>query len=401
MSTKPTLWSVMFACPILLLAGPSTGVDLTLESFTALRGAAHGTGLHGLAILHSGLDAAETTHDRPLWSGYASLLAISGRGPTERFLGDFLAASNIEGHDSLRLYTWWLETNRGAWSVRAGALLADEEFTGTDAGSGLLNSAFGWPAFISANTVNTGPAFYVAAPGVRLAHTWSDGTTWRLGVYDGDAFDSPTGDPHLTRHGMHYRIGDDQGWFVISEATFSSVDRLTRLAVGAWLHTADFDDLTDDDAGQPFLQTGNAPRRHALNYGAYASGQHTLAGTPGEAGNLEFFVRGGVSPGDRNTLGWALDTGLGWTGPLPGRPGDVLTIGVAHARFGSGLIRAARMTAPGDPAPDFEQVIEIGYTATLSEHLSLQPDLQYIRHPGGSTVQRDACVFLLRLNASY
>jgi porin len=79
----------------------------------------------------------------------------------------------------------------------------------------------------------------------------------------------------------------------------------------------------------------------------------------------------------------------------------VLTLGVAHARFGRDFVHAARQAAPTEPAPDFEQVIELGYTATLSDHLSLQPDLQYIRHPGGSSAQGDACILLLRLTASY
>jgi porin len=300
----------------------------------------------------------------------------------------------------VRLYSWWLETNRQGWSLRAGLLLADEEFAGTDAGGNFFNSAFGWPAFISANTVNTGPAFYVAAPGIRLERKWGETSAWRVGLYDGDAFDSSTGDPALTRHGLHYRVGGDQGWFLITEATFAP-GGATRFKAGAWLHTATFADMRDDASGQPFAVSGDAPREYTSNRGYYAAIEHTLAGKPGEAGNVELFVRGGFSPADRNTLGWALDTGLAWTGLIPGRPADVAALGVAHARFSPRYSDSARLADPASPAPDFEQSIEVSYTLTLNEHLSLQPDLQYIRHPGGSTAQRNALVCLLRLNASY
>ena len=45
-------------------------------------------------------------------------------------------------------------------------------------------------------------------------------------------------------------------------------------------------------------------------------------------------------------------------------------------------------------------MIEAAYTIKLAGRCTLQPDLQFIRHPGGSTAQRDAGDFLLRLNAS-
>jgi len=378
------------------------GVDTSIEASAGLSGGAkRGEALHALGLAHAAWTQAAPTTDTPRFSVYLSAMALAGQGPTERYLGDFLAASNSEGHQSARLYSWWLQAERAGWSLRGGVLLADEEFTGTTMGANFFNSAFGWPAFISANTVNTGPAFYVAAPGLRLDYRWSETAAWRLGVYDGDSFDSPTGDPHLTRHGLHYGLGGDQGWFLISEADFAPAGGATRLTVGAWLHTAEFADVHDDALGQPYALTGRAPRPHDSNHGLYAAVEHTIAGEPGQPGSIEFFARGGFSPEDRNAIGWALDTGFGWTGPIPGRPDDVAALGVAHARFGSRYADNARLADPAAPAPDFEQVIEASYTIKLGAHLNLQPDLQFIRHPGGSTAQRDALAFLFRINSTY
>jgi porin len=43
----------------------------------------------------------------------------------------------------------------------------------------------------------------------------------------------------------------------------------------------------------------------------------------------------------------------------------------------------------------------LSYTAELRPGLSLQPDLQYIRHPGANPSRDDAVLFILRLNATY
>jgi porin len=404
MFPKTTNWAaavLLLLFPFALPAQGGAGVDVTLEGSAGLSGAArHGGSLDGLVLIHSDWTNPGNSPESFQYRAYGSILALVGRGPTGRYLGDFLAASNTEGHPSLRLYSWWLEASRQGWSLRAGLLLADEEFAGTDAGGKFFNSAFGWPAFISANTVNTGPAFYVAAPGIRLERKWGERAAWRVGLYDGDSFDSPTGDPAVTRHGLHYRIGGNQGWFLMTEATYAP-GGATRFKAGAWLHTATFSDVRDDASGQPFAVSGNTPREYSSNHGCYAAIEQTLAGKSGEVGNVEFFVRAGFSPADRNALGWALDTGLTWTGLIPGRPVDVVALGLANARFSPRFSAGACLADPASPAPDFEQVIEAKYSLTLNEHLSLQPDLQYIRHPGGSTAQRDALICLLRLNASY
>jgi porin len=324
-----------------------------------------------------------------------------GRGPTGRYLGDFMAASNIEAFDSTRLYSWWFEAEHAGWSLRAGALLADEEFGGTDGGGHLVNSVFGWPAFISANTVNTGPAFFVAAPGVRLARALSPALTWRGGIYDGDTFDSPAGDPTVNRDGLHYRLGGAQGWFLITELVYAPEAGPTRLKLGAWHHTATFADQHVDATGRPFLLSGAEARAHSGNTGAYASVERLLAGAPDKPGHVDTFLRFGAAPSDRNTLTWALDTGLSWHGPLPGRPDDVAAIGLAHAAFSSRAAATARLLDPTGPALDHEQAVEVSYTVSLNEHVSVKPDVQYIRHPGGSRAQRDALLVMLRVNAEF
>jgi porin len=395
----------LLATPLLALAGAPAwhaGVDVSIETAFGLKGGAStGETVHGTALAYFEWEGASDDTRTATWSGYASVLGVAGHGPTERFIGDFLAASNIEAHRSVRLYSWWFQTKRCEWSVRAGALLADEEFAGSDGAGGLLNSAFGWPAFISANTLNTGPAYFVSAPGLRVERTWSGIAAWRFGIYDGDSFDSPDGDPHATRHGLHYELGGAQGWFMISEIAFTIHDGRTRLKAGGWFHTATFADVLDDAFGQPFEMTGNDPREHGSNHGLYAAIERTLCGETGEPGNIGFFARIGFSPDDRNAVGHAFDAGLAWTGPIPGRSADVASIGIARAVFGARFAESTHIASPATAKPDHEQVVEASYTIQFSERLSVQPDFQYITHTGGTADGRDAVVFLLRVNSSF
>ncbi len=85
----------------------------------------------------------------------------------------------------------------------------------------------------------------------------------------------------------------------------------------------------------------------------------------------------------------------------PPKGAGIATLGVAHAAFSSDFAANARAMDPSQAAPDFEQVIEAGYSAVLSAHVTLTPDLQYIRHPGGCAERGEVIAFLLRLKASY
>jgi len=383
-------------------SGVALGLDLTLEASAGLSGGnRRGQAFHGLALGRVEWTQAGRDPQGLLCRAYGSVLVLAGRGPTGAFLGDFLAASNMEGLSGTRLYASWLEAGRPGWSLRGGALLADEEFAGTEGGGDFLNSAFGWPPFLSANTVNTGPAFFLPALGLRFERAWGETVIWRTGVYDGDTFDSPTGDPAMNRHGARFQVGGEQGWFAISEATFAAARIPVRGKIGLWMHSANFGDVRDDANGRPFAITGASPRQHSANYGVYVAIERRPAGRPDQAGRTEIFLRCGAAPRDRNAIGWAVDAGVSRTGLLPGRPADVVALGVAHATFGSHYAESARLADPSIPVPDYEQVVEASYTLKLSEQWSLQPDLQYIRHPGGSSGYGDALVFLLRANVSY
>jgi porin len=354
------------------------GATGTLDAAHGFSSAGPGSeSLNGTMLGEASWASADTGARPVSISAYASVLLVEGRGPSDRILGDFLGASNTEAFQSLRLYSWWVEVACDHWSLRTGALVADEEFAGTIPGASLINSSFGWPAFISANTLNTGPAYYAAALGTRLSWENDGGWSGRAGVYDGDSFDSAAGDDHTNRHGTHYALNKDQGAFFMAELGFAPADSANRFTAGAWAHTADFAD------------PGTGTLRHG-NHGAYVIAERTLRGRTAEPGNIEAHLRYGWAPDDRNTVAWAVDSAISATGLIAARPADTVAFGIAHARISSRLA-----------GQDYERVFELSYTAPLTERLTLQPDVQYIQHVGASSAGDDGWLFLLRLTSTY
>lgn len=364
------------------------------------------------------LDLQSLTRDR--WRGAvfrASTLWTHGDGPTEELAGDALGASNIEAHDSIRLYELWLEQSLfdEAISIRAGNLLADAEFAVTDFGGLFLNSAFGWPAFISGNTLNGGPAFPVSALGVRLR--WQPVENWfvQAGVFDGDSFDSDTGDPEINEDGLNWKLSRDQGVFAIMETGLhwghENGEQLHgSFKVGGWLHTADFPDNYYDDAGGSFIVSGLPPRMHAGSFGVYGSVEHMLWREPVDevesTQGLGAFVRAGGSPDDRAAFDFVADCGLHYTGLLPGRDEDQIGLGLIYASVSPEIRRSERDDRNINGAlisalSDHEMVIEATYHLVLRPWWSIQPDVQWIHHPGGSGAISDAWLLGLRTSITF
>ena len=330
----------------------------------------------------------------------ASMLYPHGKSPSGELIGDLQTASNIDAYDSVALYEWWFEQNlwQDRVSLRLGQQLADQDFATTASGGLFLNSSFGWPAFISGNTLNTGPAFYRAALGARLSFEPVKNLYLQAGVYDGDTFDNRAGSPKKNQHGTNIRLSANQGAFAIAEAGL----RLNHekdapwlpgtYKIGGWLHTAEFEDVL------------NPSQAHGENFGAYlAIEQNVWREAKNEEGfdqGLSAFFRTGLSPSDRNLFSFTFDTGINYTGLIPGRDEDTFGVGLAFVRISDDVRRAERAAGAGIIS-DYELALEVTYEFLLTSWWSVQPDFQWIQHPGGSRALDDAFVLGLRTRITF
>ena len=114
--------------------------------------------------------------------------------------------------------------------------------------------------------------------------------------------------------------------------------------------------------------------------------------------SLTAFAQLGLGDGRVNQIGGYVGGGLTLSAPLSSRPQDMVGLAVAAARNGSHFERA--QATAGIPAAG-ETTIELTYLAQLGSWLSIQPDAQYVIHPSGTRVLRNATVLGLRVAVSH
>ena len=357
--------------------------DYTGEVMSNVSGGDHtGTGYNGLASFGIEADLGQALG----WEGVTMRLSgmdLHGSG-IDSHVGDMMGVSNIEGYGSVRLYESWLEKSFAAETLhlRLGLLLADEEFSTLDTTDPFLNATFGWPEFISMNTVTTGPAFYIPALGVRLL--WEPNETWygQVGVYDGDSFDSPVGDDSVNRHGLHLELGNGQGTFGMAEVGYrhnqaEDADGLPGMyKLGGWWHSGQFDDFS-----------GGAS--HGGTQGVYGSAEQMVYREYGDQG-LVLFLRVGFAPEDRSEVDTSFQVGASYVGLVPGRDIDTAGLGLSHAHISGDL--------PGRTA---ETVIELAYDYVMSDDFTIQPSVQWVGDPGATGELDEALVLGLRVYLSF
>lgn len=367
-------------------------LNYSAEYLANLRGGLkQGSTFNGMAHVSLDVDLQKLTG---AWKGgslYVSGLSLHGDGAGS-FVGDVQGLSNIEGHSSERLYSFHY---RQAFlderiAIKFGNLLADDDFAVSDHKAIFFNSTFGWPAFASMNVLNTGPAFFVAAPGIHLIVKPTENLYVQAGVYDGDPFDDPTGGTTISEQGTHFKLGNGQGVFSMYEVGYrvSIAKRSGDYKLGGWHHSGDF---TDTITG---LSVSG-------NYGVYFSAAQMFYNeTPDGEQGLEAFFRAGFSPDDRSFADFSFDAGLHYAGLLPGRDEDAVGLGFAYVNV-SDDVATAEAIGGATILSDYELAVEAVYDISLMPALSLQPSLQWIRHPGGSRSLKDAWVFGLRANLTF
>jgi len=314
-------------------------------------------------------------------------LLITGDSPSD-LIGDGFGASNIDGYDSFRLYEIWVEKNMldKSLNIRFGSLLADAEFSVNDVGGLFINSSFGWPAYISANTVNTGPAYFVTAPGVRIKYDINENQFLHFGVYDGDPFDHPDGKGDITKQGMHWEINKEQGVFSVGEfVSQKSTKQNYIFKLGTWKYTC-------SEPSSVYFQDQSS------RYGYYISTEFGLSKTNSRFPSQGFFRAGWSPNNDQNTYSLAIDGGIIIQNVFKSLSNDSFGIGVAYASIpGNGFILYEDMLFP----MDYECAIECTYQFQIMNHITIQPDIQWVLHPGGSTINEDAFVGTIRISHSF
>lgn len=366
------------------------------------------------------------------WKGastHVSVFNIQGRGLSTEWIGNIMPVSNIEALRTNRLFEAWFEQKIGdekaSASIRAGQLAADSEFFISDYAGLFINGTFGWPAIMGDNLPSGGPAYPLATPGLRIKLDPSDSVSILAAVFNGDPAGPPgpgeDEDPQVrNRHGLNLRVGDPPLLIGEAQLKHTAFGLPGTVKLGGWAHFGKFDDLRFSDDGLALADEDNSsgnPLRHKYNRGAYGIIDQQIYQLPGGGAGkgIGVFARVSASPSDRNQIDFYADAGINFAGLVPYRPDDAFGLAFGYARI-SRHARAfdqdvALFSGVPSPVRDYEAVIEVSYQAQIMPGWTIQPNFQYIWHPGGHIADpndpegirpvKDAAVFGVRTTISY
>ena len=196
-------------------------------------------------------------------------------------------------------------------------------------------------------------------------------------------FDGSTQDPAFRRSGNRGPgnfFSTPSDYFYVGEAggrwsTFGG----GRIGIGLWHHGGKFDRF---DGGVAHGTTG-----------AYLTADQTLW-TETEGRGIGAFLQLGIADTAVADVDFHVGTGLIWIGALSGRDEDQIGVGPSYVHLSDKAKQA------GVYSEDYELSLSIFYKFQATPWLSIKPDLQYIRHPGGNGLD-DAVVGTVRVEALF
>jgi porin len=358
------------------------------------------------------------------WSGasfHASIHQIHGTQFSGQNLDNLMTVSGIEAPPSTRLFNLWLAQDIGQQvNLRIGQFTAAQEFLVSQNANLFVNSTFGWPVLNAQDLPSGGPAYPEATLGARVRYSPDDNVMILAAIFNGDPAGPGPGNPvQRDPFGLAFRIQDRP--FAIAEIDFSLGHKPARvnpnqegstspaepfddraselpgtIKLGAWVHTGKFADQQFNAQGALLAASGGTPLQHWSDYAVYGvldqtlwtSAENSSDTSGGGKQTLGLFLRGVAAPADRNLIDLYADGGLTFKGPIASRPDDTIGLGVAYGHISSyaAAYDAELDAITGRPFPvqDFEAAIELTYQWAVRDGWYIQPNIQYIVHPGGN-----------------
>ncbi len=303
-----------------------------------------------------------------------------GGKPSEALVGPFgsRSVSGLEAEDAFRFFEIYLEQTLfdGRLRAKIGQLALDSDFMKTPRAALFLNSIF--EDFVSDVAASDFAVYPLAAGGAFLEAAPTERERVRVGAYSAD-----TGRDQGDNIGFDWSFSNSQGASVLVELATERRPFGLRgnYLVGLVMQTGNVEDFRDG---------GMADGLYAIYLGL---DQTLFQGRGDGARDLGVFLHAVSAPQDhRSAFRWLTNGGFALTGPLPGRPRDVLGLAFSYMDFRRSFLRRRR--AAGEPRTSSEWIFELTYRAQLAGWLTLQPDLQYVVDP--NLGRRNALVLGLR-----
>ena len=342
-----------------------------------------------------------TFHNTWLW--------IYGSNPSG-YVGDALGVSGIAANPAFRCYELWYEQAffNNFLKIKFGLLAEDQEFMLSVTDSLFLNASLGLADIATFNLANAGPQYPMATPGIRFKLKPTPWMILRSAFCQANPFSQ-----QQNLYNFNWNFGPSGGLLNINEAVVRWKNILRSdlpgtAKAGFWIqngpsptlpqdfnysapsnvqYSSGFYGILDQCIYRPDAHAKNAPafERAADSANSILPEEDTEAPT-----GLNFANRVGFCPQPNNPMSFQLDSGLVYKGLIPGRKADRCGVAFIYGQMSSGYrTLAAQQNFPG---PSYEAACELTYCIQVTPSVSLQPDLQYVIHPGGTQQNGNALV---------
>ena len=303
-----------------------------------------------------------------LWENGTFFLSLehhSGHSPSERQVGDYQLISNIDSKRFNQVSEFWYKhtfLDDKLW-LKLGKMDANVDFSYIEYAAEFLHSSAGliptlpMPAYPDPD--------WGAMAGVKPA----DWFECKFGIYQGKIDGNRS---------IGQTLGDLRGPMLIFEPSFkySLAGLPGSVNIGAWWNGRRFEAYHNHPSNQDY---------YGKSSGLYGFWQQLLwKENPDKEDcdqGIALFAQYGWAPKNRSEVADYVGGGLRWHGAIPTRDDDVMGLGVFHAYFSN----------QAGFEEHSETAFELFYKVQLTGWMSIQPDVQYVANPGGST-NRDAIV---------
>lgn len=356
---------------------------------------------------------------------HTNMFQIHGDGLSRSNLQNLFVVSGIEALPSTRLYEAYFEKQWGhkKVSLKFGQLAADSEFFNTKYTDVFTNASMGWPAITSLDLPSGAPSPPLAAVGARLLVKVTEQLSVLGGIFDGNQAGPGPGDPQdRNRYGVNFRVNDPPLLLGQIQYTWNNKkgdpNPAGQIKFGGWRHFGSFADqrfasnglslAAPASSGEPLLLSGDI--------GSWMVFEQKLYRVPkSDDRGIGIFARASGAPADRNLIDLYADAGVEFIGLRDERPDDKFGIaaGYAHVSKRAQALDADYRTlvSPNWPVRSFEGLLTAVYQYQIKDGWTVQPNFQYIIHPGGGatlptgplagTALKNALVFGLRTTLKF
>lgn len=187
--------------------------------------------------------------------------------------------------------------------------------------------------------------------------------------------------------------------------------------LGYFYSSSNQDDVYKDEFGAPIAITGNQAKSRGSRHGWWLIGQQQVT-SHGKDISRGLVLFAGASMHDRNTNTVTNNQFIGaiYKGPFDFRPQDGLGLAVARIDAGSRKRRGQRLANNINQAnngwvgydnPSYTPVqrteynAELYYAINVAKWLSIRPNIQYVKNPGGVNHVRNGVIAGLEIRSSF